>query len=130
MGTGHGTDALSAAALLVEWRLEADRLELRGLVEPARVIRSLADELEASLSHQGAEILTLRQASAESGYSAGHLRRLVSAGEVENAGRRGAPRIRRRDLPRKRGGLTRPGAASTLERSKAAIARSIANQGN
>ena len=130
MDPGHGTDALSAADLLVEWRLEADRMATRGFVEPAQVIRSMADQLSAVLGHEGSAILTLRQASAESGYSADHLRRMVSAGDVENAGRRGAPRIRRSDLPRKTGGLTQTARPSTLERSKAAIVRSIANQGN
>ena len=130
MAGGHGRDPLSAAELVVEWRLEADRMDTRGLVEAAQVIRSMADQLSAVLGHEGSAILTLRQASAESGYSADHLRRMVSAGDVENAGRRGAPRIRRSDLPRKTGGLTQTARPSTLERSKAAIVRSIANQGN
>lgn len=130
MEQGQPADASSAEDLVVEWRLDASRMEKRGVVDAARIIRSMADQLETVLQHEGSEILTLRQASAESGYSAGHLRRRVSAGDVPNAGRRGAPRIRRSDLPRKTAGLTHGGRASTLERSKAAIVRSIANQGS
>ena len=114
--------------LVTEWRLEAERMELRGLTEPVGVIRSMADELQAVLGRQESEILTLQEASTESDYSADHLGRLVRAGDIPNAGRPGAPRIRRRDLPKKAGGLTRPELTSTLPGSKAAIVRSIADQ--
>ena len=43
----------------------------------------------------------LVEAARESGYSADHLGRLVRDGKIPNAGRPGAPRIARRDLPRK-----------------------------
>jgi len=53
--------------------------------------------------------LNLQQAAEESGYSADHLGRLVKDGEIPNAGRTKAPRILRKDLPRKPGvGLTPP----------------------
>ena len=39
----------------------------------------------------------------------GQLRELVAAGEVPNAGRKGAPRIRRADLPRKPGAKSESG---------------------
>lgn len=42
-----------------------------------------------------------RQADRESGFSVGHLYRMVGTGQIPNAGRKGAPRIRRRDLPRR-----------------------------
>ena len=47
------------------------------------------------------EILTLQEAAAESGYSKRRLREFVHEGSVPNVGRKGAPRIRRGDLPRK-----------------------------
>jgi hypothetical protein len=48
--------------------------------------------------------LNLEAASRESGLSVNRLRHKVSDGEIPNAGRKGAPLIRRRDLPRKRRG--------------------------
>ncbi len=45
--------------------------------------------------------LTLQQAADESGFSYGHMQRLVSEGELENVGAPGSPRVRRGDLPRK-----------------------------
>ena len=55
----------------------------------------------------GAATLTLAEAALESGYSVDHLRHAVASGQIANAGRRGAPRIRRADLPKK------PGAPAT-----------------
>ncbi|KKK68655.1 hypothetical protein LCGC14_2941850, partial [marine sediment metagenome] len=43
--------------------------------------------------------LSLDEAAAASGLSYSHLQRLVSVGDIPNAGRRGAPRILRKDLP-------------------------------
>jgi len=62
-----------------------------------------ADQLEHSLRLAVDQVLTLPQAAAESGYSADHLARLVREQPALNAGRKHAPRIRRRDLPRKPG---------------------------
>jgi hypothetical protein len=130
MDTGQATEALTTTDLVVEWRREADRMEARGLDQPGKLIRSLADQLAAVLQHEGSAILSLREASAESGYSEGHLGRKVRAGEIPNAGRPGAPRIRRCDVPKKPGRLTKLRAPSRLDESKAAIVRSIANQGS
>jgi len=104
-------------------------MELRGLGEPVRLIRSMADQLEAVLGREDSETLTLREAGEESGFSVGHLGRLVREGQIPNAGRPGSPRIRRIDLPRKASELTKVGPPSMLRSSKAAIVRSIADQG-
>jgi len=64
-----------------------------------------AADLDAALAREQDALLSLEQAAQESGYSADHLRHLVADGTVPNAGRRGAPRVRRGDLP------TRPGKA-------------------
>ena len=61
----------------------------------------------------------------ESGYSEDHLGRLVRAGTLRNYGRKGAPRVRRGDLPRRAAGLPQELAASSIRESKAAIARAI-----
>jgi hypothetical protein len=47
------------------------------------------------------ERLTLAQAAREANMHADTLRHLVSAGRIPNAGKKGAPRIRRKDLPRR-----------------------------
>ena len=83
------------------WRDRADLLERHGAGEAAATCRELAAELEAALEDAGDELLTLAEAAAESGYSGRRLRELATAGELENLGRRGAPRFRRADLPRK-----------------------------
>lgn len=47
--------------------------------------------------------LSLPVAAEESGYSEGHLRRLVADGTLEDVGNGDGPRIRRKDLPKKPG---------------------------
>jgi len=85
-----------------EWQAEAARLRGRyGLEEMAKLCEALAGELSEALRDRAEEELTLDQAVAESGYSKRRLRQLVAEGSVPNAGRKGAPRIRRADLPRK-----------------------------
>ena len=82
------------------WRERA-----KGLVrysQPAgNAYEDAADELEKALRRQEDEVLNLTQAADESGYTADYLGRLVKAGEISNAGRPGAPKIRRGDLPKK-----------------------------
>lgn len=68
-------------------------------VDGAAVARQVIEDLEALLSDGADEALTLTQASEISGYSTEHLSRLIRAGTVANAGRKGAPRIKRKDLP-------------------------------
>jgi hypothetical protein len=66
------------------------------------------------------ELLTLDAATTESGYSAERLRHLVADGAVPNAGRRGAPRVRRGDLPKRanRGGIDVNAAVAKITASK------------
>ena len=67
---------------------------------------ALEDEWQQQAARDNAP-LNLQQASKESGYTPDHLGRLVKAGEIPNAGRANAPRILRKNLPRKPGfGLT------------------------
>jgi len=47
------------------------------------------------------ETLTIGEAAAESGYSKSHLYTLLSEDSLANVGTKGAPRVLRRDLPRK-----------------------------
>lgn len=85
------------------WRARAE--ELRPFAPAAaEAFARAADELEAALRERANEVLNMREAARESGYHEDHLARLVKAGKIPNAGKRGAPKIRRGELPRKPGG--------------------------
>ncbi len=95
------TRALNELAL--RWREEAALLRSRGADGHAVLEEGLANELEQKLREWQLEELTIEEAADESGYSYKRLQELVSLGEIDNAGKRGSPRIRRRDLPSKAG---------------------------
>ena len=84
-----------------QWEADAEKLREYGQESAAKVAELHAYQLREALRAAGDESLTLAEAAAESGYSKRRLRELVSKGSVPNAGRKGAPRIRRGDLPRK-----------------------------
>lgn len=91
------------------WRDRA--AELEPYAGPAaEAFRRAADELDAALREAADEELTLQEAAEESGYSTRRLRELLSEGEVPMgpSGRKGRPRIRRADLPRKPGSTRGP----------------------
>ena len=94
-----------------DWRSLADQQRRFGAETHARILEYCADELANALRSSEQELLDLRQASMESGYSADHLGRLVRDGRIPNAGRRNAPKIRRIDLPR------RPEQATSAKKS-------------
>jgi hypothetical protein len=121
---------LPVYSVLAEWRARAETAALLADSRAAHVLRLCATELERALRDAGDTPLTLSEAAAESGYSVEHLRRLVSEGKIENAGRKHAPRIRRAHVPRKAGDLTpdiRPLQLNINPRTQAA--RRIASQG-
>ena len=91
--------------LVTGWRSHAGQIEPYA-APAAAAFRCAADQLERALQGAGAEPLTLEEAAAESGYSTDHLGRLLREKKIPNAGRAHAPRILRRDLPRKPPGLT------------------------
>lgn len=91
----------------------------------AEAFRRAAGELEEAL--RGAdESVTIQEAHAIGGYSVDHLQRLVSSGQLPNAGKRGRPRIRRVDVPVKPGhaALRQEDAARQLSAS-AVVASAI-----
>jgi hypothetical protein len=85
------------------WEAEAEGLRHRGLEREASMAESFADDLRARLAAWAAEPLSVAEAAGESGYSESRLRQLLAEGQVPNAGREGAPRILRRDLPARPG---------------------------
>ena len=95
------TDPTSVKAPPGTWRRQAKALRRYGGETPAIALESCAAELEATLRDRDETTFSLTEAARESGYSADHLGRLVRHGKIPNAGRPGAPRIARRDLPRK-----------------------------
>jgi hypothetical protein len=111
-------DALGAA-----WRDRAAELRRYGAEPQAVTLEAAAAELDAALREAADEPLTLAEAAEESGYSERRLRELVAAGEVPQAGRKGRPRVRRGDLPR------RPSRrATTGYDARADAARLLANR--
>lgn len=96
-------------ALADEWRTTAKQLREYGAVGGAKACEKHAEELEQRIREWQMEPLPIKDAAQESGYSEDHLYDLVNDGTIPNAGKKGAPRIRRRDLPR------RPGHGTTEE---------------
>ena len=117
-------------ALMDRWRREAGCYERDGaLVNASAILRRCAVELETVAVAHDNESLDLRAAAAESGYSPDHLGRLIRHGTLPNAGVDFAPRILRRNLPRKPGhGVPTPTISGTLA-SRTEIARSVLHEG-
>jgi len=79
--------------LVARWQGEAALFERRGQADAARLMTSVASELERHLTEFELEQLSPTQAATETGYSAAQLRRLFP----------GMKRIPRKDLPKKAG---------------------------
>ncbi len=121
-GSGAGDLLMNTALDLArKWREEALVLEERYLdSRAAELFRLHARELEEAVQDAEEEVLTIAEAAATSGYSVDHIRHQVAAGKITNMGVKGAPRVRRGDLPLKPGPRERATA-----RDAAATARSI-----
>ncbi len=87
--------------LPAQWRQRAALLQEYGDPNTARLWLLAAVELERALETFNDDTLSLVEAARVSSYTAHHLGALVRAGTIPNAGRFGAPRIRRADLPTK-----------------------------
>lgn len=91
----------------------------------AKAWEQAAGELEECLARHEAETLNLQEAAVECGFSADHLGRLVRLGRIPNAGRKNAPRIRRKDLPRKSGAAGPCSPQTLLPRDRSDLVRSV-----
>jgi hypothetical protein len=88
------TAAAVLPGLVATWRTEAEGLRRRyGLAQLAALCETHAAELEEALARSTGRLLTLKEASVESGYSVAYLRVLLASGALTQAGRRGAPRL-------------------------------------
>jgi hypothetical protein len=103
------------ASLLSQWRERAAHLQQFGDPNSARLWHLAAAELERALASVADETLSLVEAARVSGYTADYLGHLIKTGKLPNAGRKGAPRIRRQDLPQKRS--NGPGRPSPHDRA-------------
>lgn len=103
--------------LVTTWRERAAFLESLGATTGARAFTLAAKELDEALASRDDELLNLRQAAEESGYTDDHLGRQVRDGKIPNSGRENAPKIRRGDLPRKPG-YRPPPAGSAVDREQ------------
>jgi hypothetical protein len=85
-----------------EWRHDAAVLRRYGQDTIAAVIEKLADDLEAD-SLAADQRVSFDEAVHLSGYSKGHLLRLVRTGKLRNVGTKRKPEFLLADLPRKPG---------------------------
>lgn len=93
---------MSPQEFSTKWAAEAKAMRLRGaLVSGAALLEEILQDFDSAVGEYWDQPLTLTEASGESGYSLDHLGLLIRQGTIPNAGRSHAPRIRRRDLPRK-----------------------------
>ena len=88
--------------LAASWRQEAQDFRERYHDDrSARLCEVHASELETAEREVAVEMVTLSEAARVSGYTERHLRALIASGVLANAGRKGAPRLLRSQLPRK-----------------------------
>jgi hypothetical protein len=113
-------------ALAASWRVSAAELRRYGAEAQALTLESAADDVLVALARADDAVLTLGEAARESGYSAEHLGRLLREGRLPNAGRRGRPRIRAADLPRRARGPIAEGPSASYD--PVADARSLASR--
>ena len=126
------TSQPSIRKLPAAWRRQAKTLRRYGGQALATALERCADELEGTIQERDDTTYSLVEASRESGYSADHLGRLVREGKIRNAGRPGAPRIARIDLPRKAAPPAEPRLAEKPQPghvSNAQIVQSIITRG-
>ena len=100
---------------VTKWTSEAEAMRHRGvLVTGALLLDEVLRDFDAVTRGRANELLTLADAAVESGYAAEYLGALIRKGQIQNAGRAHAPRIRRQDLPRKPSRLPDPPAGLKL----------------
>lgn len=118
---------MSPDEFATKWASEARAMEQRGaLVNGAALLHEVLHDYDAVVTGFEDETLTLANASRESGYSADHLGLLIRQGKIPNAGRPNAPRLRRRDLPRKAARLpSTPPAFRFIGATPRQIARAV-----
>lgn len=119
-------NGVAVEALPRTWRERSLLLKEWAAAEgAAKAWEQAAAELEQCLARHADETLNLQQAGVESGFSPDHLGRLIRLGRLPNAGRKNAPRIRRKDLPLKNGSSAPASPTTFLPRERADLVRSV-----
>jgi hypothetical protein len=115
-----------------KWRTEADALRRRhATVDGAELCKEILADFDAVVAAEMEVVLNLQEAAAESGYSPDHLGALIRKKALPQAGRPGAPKIRRSDLPKKASGLRPPPQAfKIVPATPGEIARAVVNSTN
>jgi hypothetical protein len=103
MSTSTNPVPAPLAALVARWRANAAVLRSYGAPGHARLLERLAADLEAELHAESAAVVNLADAVHLSGYTRGHLRRLLRTRQLRNLGSDIAPEFAASDLPRKPG---------------------------
>lgn len=93
---------------IVKLRADAELFRSYGVQDLASILDKVAQDLEADFEELDLTCLSLDEASEESGYSIGHLRRLLGLepgfeAKIPNEGTAADPRILRAHLPKKPG---------------------------
>lgn len=88
--------------MIERWRQrKSDFARFGGQVDGQKVADQVIADLTQVAIDRDEATLTLSDAAAESGYSSRQLARMIHDGRIPNAGRANAPKILRKDLPRK-----------------------------
>lgn len=112
--------------VIEHWRARRDQYRQDGaLVVGEKIAALVVADLEAVLAAEADTLVTLAQASAESGFSADYLGRLVRSGKLTNYGRKNAPRVAMSELAKKPGYLRPAASAATVGESKRRTALSV-----
>jgi hypothetical protein len=110
-----GSEVGTLQAFVAKWSDEAESLRRLGAhVDGALLIDAILADLSVLDRAKATEALTLEEAARESGYTSDHLGKLLRVGAIPNAGRKNAPRILRRHLPRKPSALREQRITSQL----------------
>ena len=91
---------MTPEAFVRKWTSRRDEFHALGVhVDGARICHEVLADFGKVHETEANAALTLREAAARSGYSTGHLGRLVRQGKIPNAGQPRSPRVRVGDLP-------------------------------
>jgi len=123
-------DARQLRTLTSRWRSHAEMFRRFDDIGAAEAFELCANELEAANNAWQDVTLTLDEGASESGYSTDSLGRMIREERLDNAGVPGAPRILRRDLPRKPGRKCQWESLDSKEQIAAAVADSVKGERN
>jgi len=118
---------MKSGSLAREFRVAASVFRQHALESVAIAYERCAQRVEEIVADESEQLLSLREASAMSGYSADHLGRLIREDTIPNAGRKGSPRIMRQDLPMKPGIMATAGPKAEVDLEQ--IVRSVIDEG-